>query len=539
MSCALKRILQFNQAINYGPIEIYNADNQEITKACQYSWSNDEVCWTVWTSYDQYLSVCKNIEDQFYLRILLFDSLDRISINSVYTKCYSICLYSGNPFLEVFCDDENLFRPYQNLDCALQLQQQLADSVICMLGLPIYYFRTIPEDSTADYTFKEYVLHNVKEVKQLSLMIPDGTMPSSNPKFTALDFDWQTDWDVEIGKTQFATAFGDTAFPKTRDFIYIPSMKRMWSVNAAYDEKNEGLMWRSTTWKLSLIKFEDSTNITSDDDINKLIDNLNLKEYEEVFGKKEEIEQERQVGALPVTVPDHAATNLYDISMQDAVRQAYSLDEVSVINYQYNHHSNIVARTVYKFAKVDSKVTYQKGYCGDSGTLSFILQTQGQKNSNPTIIKMGPIEVGMNFVQEDKNFYYELIFNKMKVRIEQFNSYLVIIRWNKQTYNVSMEVYKYTHQSDVPVYKLRPEMYWFEEAGQSVVSSYNLDFSVSKPENCYIQAYPCMITNIKLYNKDLGDQTITESIKYTTQHESCVICDLARHFNSGHGYSIK
>lgn len=539
MSCALKRILQFNQAINYGPIEIYNADNQEITKTCQYSWSSDEVCWTVWTSYDQYLSVCKNIEDQFYLRILLFDSLDRISINSVYTKCYSICLYSGNPFLETFCDSENLFKPYQNLDCALQLQQQLADSVICMLGLPIYYFRTIPEASTADYTFKEYVLHNVKEVKQLSLMIPDGTMPSSNPKFTALDFDWQTDWDVEIGKTQFATAFGDTAFPKNRDFIYIPSMKRMWSVNAAYDEKNEGLLWRSTTWKLALIKFEDSTNVSMDTDINKLIDNLNLKEYEDVFGKKEEIEQERQVGALPVTVPDHAATNLYDISMQDAVRKAYSLDGVSVIDYSYNHHSNVVARTLYKFAKADSKVEYQKGYCGDSGTLSFILQTQGQKNSNPTIIKMGPIEVGMDLVQEGKNFYYELIFNKMKVRIEQFNSYLVIIRWNKQTYSVSMEVYKYTHQSDIPVYKLRPEMYWFEETGQSVVSSYNLDFSVSKAEKCYIQAYPCMITNIKLYNMDLGDQAITESIKYTTQHESCVICDLARHFNSGHGYSIK
>ena len=31
-------------------------------------------------------------------------------------------------------------------------------------------------------------------------------------------------------------------------------MNRMWDVNAAYDEKNEGLMWRSTTWKLQLVK---------------------------------------------------------------------------------------------------------------------------------------------------------------------------------------------------------------------------------------------------------------------------------------------
>ena len=34
-------------------------------------------------------------------------------------------------------------------------------------------------------------------------------------------------------------------------------MKRMWEVNSAYDEKNTGLMWRSTTWKLQLVKYND------------------------------------------------------------------------------------------------------------------------------------------------------------------------------------------------------------------------------------------------------------------------------------------
>ena len=31
----------------------------------------------------------------------------------------------------------------------------------------------------------------------------------------------------------------------------------------------------------------------------------------------------------------------------------------------------------------------------------------------------------------------------------------------------------------------------------------------------------------------------TSSIKYTTQHPGCVINDVARHFNSGYGYSVK
>lgn len=316
-------------------------------------------------------------------------------------------------------------------------------------------------------------------------------------------------------------------------------MKRMWKVNAAYDEKNEGLMWRSTTWKLALIKYEDATNITTDEDIEKLIDDLNIQKYQNIFGDKEEKEQERLTGSLPVTTPDHAATNLYDISMQDAVRKAYSKDDVSVIDYQYNQKSNVVARTIYKFKKEDSKVTYQNRYCGNCGTLSFIIQTQGLKNSNDTIIKMGPIEVGMNYVEENKSFYYELIFNGIKARLDQFNSYLVVIRWNRKTYSTSMEVHKYAHQDNIPVYKLRPEMYWFEDDSQSGVASYNLDYEVKNPQDCYIQAYPCMITNIKLYGEDLGEDAIKESIKYTTQHKSCVICDLARHFNTGHGYTVK
>jgi hypothetical protein len=130
-----------------------------------------------------------------------------------------------------------------------------------MFGIPIYYFRVVPQVDTADYTFKEYVMHNVESVKQLKLMIPDGQMPSSKPIFSEMDFDWEVDWDVELGKSQFANAFGDEVFPKQRDLIYIPMMKRMWEVNSAYDEKNEGLMWRSTTWKLALVKYNEKSNI--------------------------------------------------------------------------------------------------------------------------------------------------------------------------------------------------------------------------------------------------------------------------------------
>ena len=93
-----------------------------------------------------------------------------------------------------------------------------------------------------DYTFKEYLLHNVVDMKHLKLVCQDGTMPSSKPQMTEFDFDWETDWEVEISKTAFAKAFGDKAFPKQRDIIWIPLMGRMWEVNSAYKEKNEAYM---------------------------------------------------------------------------------------------------------------------------------------------------------------------------------------------------------------------------------------------------------------------------------------------------------
>ena len=105
-----------------------------------------------------------------------------------------------------------------------------------------------------------------------------------------------------------------------------------------------------------------------------------------------------------------------------------------------------------------------------------------------------------------------------------------------------MEIYNYTHREDLPIYKLRPEMYWFdfENPLYSEVSDYNNDLCSNVPLNCQIHSYPVQLTNIKYYNKYLESQeTFTEAIKYTTNHENCVINDLARHINSGHGYAVK
>lgn len=541
MSCGIKHILTLSDAIVYNTINVIDNSDQDITDKCRFSWSSDRVCWTAWTDYKNFTNICSNIEGDFYLRILIDGIFNELRIGGLLTKCYDICIDSSDTFLKNFCEEENLFNPYSNLDCALELYEQTSNSIICMFGIPAFYFRVVPQKETADYTFKEYVLHNVESVKQIKIMVPDGSMPSSNPKFSELDFEWEAPWEVEIGKQQFANAFGDTTFPKYQDFIYIPLMKRMWNVNAAYEEKNEGFMWRSVTWKLQLVKYNDSTNVLSEgfDDI---IDNWIVNNYEDTFGKKERIEQERATGASPLSAPTFAATNLFDIFMEDAVRKQYTKNDISIINKQYNHKSNVLARNYYKFKNENACVTYQKGYCGDCGTLMFMLETQGTLGDSleKEIIQFGPITINMKYNKDKQKFY--LLFGPLEQELNTFSTYMVVCKWNRDTFSTEMIIYPYCHNTDIPIYRLTPEMYYFDVENPlcELVGYYNNDFIVKYPESCQVHAYPLFMTNIKLYNKSLDIiDSLKEMVKYTTTHESCVINDLARPISSGHGYDVR
>lgn len=538
MGCSIKRIVKLNNAITYSKIVLFN-NNVNVTESSKYSWSVDGVCWSTWTTYSNYNKIASRLESDFYLRILINTGLSTLIINDCATTDYSISIDNSNIFLKDFCGEPNLFSPYDNLECAIQLQQQLADSVVCMFGIPIYYFKTVPNKITGDFTFKEYVLHNVTSVKQIKLMINGGTMPSSNPKLTEFDFDWETDWETEISKTQFAAAFGDNAIPHYGDFIYIPMMQRMWDVNAAYDEKNTGLLWRSTTWKLQLVKYSDSTAFEKSD-FDNFIDTLIPKTYEDVFGELEQLETEHVSQTNQMSTPMYSPTNLYDIFMEDAIRKQYTKNDVTIVDKQYCHRANVTARNMYRFKNENGCITYQNGICGEDGTLMFIFETPGSLDNTVErdIIQFGNVRVKLNF----DNTTYKMSFCDLEATLEAFKSYLCIIRWNRSNYTISMNIYNYKHREDIPIYKLRPEMYWFdfENPLYNELSEYNNDLCIIQPQPCQVHAYPVQLTNIRYYNTYLDDDIIClESVKYTTDNESCVINDTAKHINLNHGYAVK
>ena len=563
--CPIKRIITFKEALIYGPIKIVDNLDVDVTSECQFSWSTDGACWTSWVSWMQYNTLAKNLEGDYFLRVLIFGGLSKVYYNNMLTNCYSICFDQSNAFLKDFCEGSNLLQPYTGLDCALELQQQMADSVICMFGIPIYYLRVVPNPESVDYTFKEWTLHNVVDIKQLKLMIPDGQMPSSNPKLTDFDFDWEIDWDTELSKNQFAKAFGDTAFPKQRDLVYIPLMKRLWEVNSAYDEKNEGLLWRPTTWKLALVKYNDKTNVDKGN-FEDLIDGWLVNKYEDTFGEKETAEQERQSAEPQLSAPKFSATNLYDIFIEDAIRSQITKNDITIQDKIFCHHSNIVARNIYRFKNENACVTYQKPMCGPSGWMSFIIETPGGMAAvvEKEIIQFGGLKINAGFDPtidggKDGGKFF-LNWGGMTISLDPFSIYMVVLRWNINNKTTDLIVYPYIHR-DIPPYLLNPDMYWWDfenpaarlvgDFDQSFSAGFFIDGAVAKDnkeykeewdtsEVCQVHAWPLSLTNIKYYRGWMSDEDILkECVKYTTNHEQCVINDLARPINDGHGYAVR
>ena len=536
VGCVIKRVIQFDIPISYGEVRLFDANHNEITNNCLYSWSTDSVCWTLWASKPVFDKAAPMIDGDFFLRILITTSLGEVWYNSLITTCWHISIYNEGEFLGDFCGNPNLFQPYANLDCALEMQQQLADSIICMLGIPCYYFKVTSNPDTIDYTFKEYILQHVESVKVLKLMVQDGEMPSSKPEMSDFDFAFTNEWEVEISKTAFASAFGNEAYPKHDDFVYIPLMKRMYFVNSAYDEKKEGLMWRSTTWSLQLNKYEDKTDI-SQGDFTDLIDSFIVNNYKDTFGDNEIIEQERQTGVFETESPGFEPTNLYPIYMQDNVRKSISQQDINnIADTQVNHWSTIVARNAYNFQNENSLVTYQNQYCGDCGVASFIVKPTNS-DINSDLLSIGSIKIHL----ESNSDNATISFSDISTQLDLNQAYLVVCKWNLKNYSTEMEVYKYTHDENLPIYRIRQDMNYFDtDNGVLLASVYNNSYINDKSVDIVLKPYGALVTNVKVYDKYMDHKAgLAELLKYTSKNDHCVVCDLARKIDTVHGYSVQ
>lgn len=508
--CHINLIIEFSQAIlPEDCVEVYSGDNR---LPIRYSWSTDRVCWSGWYEEESFKSLLT--EGDLYVRVWVKSRFDRVVVGCdvITADLYKVYI-KPQDFHPEACA-QSTFNPYNNLDCALLLQQQLADNIICMLGIPVYYFKCDPDKESIDWTFKEYTLHSITDMKELKLMIPDGEMPSSNPRLTEFDFDWQPDWEVELSKTQFAVAFGDQAIPKQRDFLYIPMMKRMWEVNAAYDEKSEGLMWRSTTWKLALVKYIDSNNF-HESKFDDLVDSLLEHQYALDITPQEQEEQERETAYNALSSPKRLPDNLYDVSRSDAVRKSYT-PGVKVEDRFICNKGVVVSRNIYKMSPGDM-VVYQVHPSLSQGTLSGII-----------VASEGYISIGDQKVEclVEEGVMYIGCYD-MAIEVTPGQVYMFIYSWNCPNQSHSFHLFGHQMRTDIPLYRQKPEMGMFGE--MQTAYGHCIEECIGGEIVNTLSS-----TNIKLYRGIV--EPGPEFFKHLSNHPDLIFSDLARPFNLGLGF---
>lgn len=537
--CSPAQVINLKTAVNNLPEILIKNDCGAVydpTSDMTFAYSVDGVCWSCYVSYDELRKLTLDFTTDYFLRIKLNGTVAEVRVDGELSTDYSTQLADcfdlttmGNAL-----NSPNVYNPYANMEHAVELQQTLTNMVSSMFGYPITYFKLNPEINSRDLTFKEYTLMNVESVKKIKLIIADGQMPSSRPEFGDFGFDWQTDWETEISKADFATAFGPTAQPMEGDLIYIPMQKRMWMVNESYEEKKDGLMWTATTFKVALVKYQEKGSVDLGD-MQSLVDTLVKNKYDDIFGEDENIEAGREA----VEAPKYAANSLYPVFESDACRKYVTCKNVLINDTKLYNKGALVADYVYNFTNIDRStpftVIYQHQFCGDNGTVSFLLKANAA-NYEGSLVEAGKVKLKIQQTLSETTI--SLLNNpNVKVTIDANTFYFVYLRWDINLNLVELGACKYTFNQNIPQYKLQPQHYYIDlDNPIHSVAKYDIEMQQEDKSDISMSNFYGILTNIKIYDAYIGDLTQVTQMYPTSNH--LLVNDTARKLLDLNGVSI-
>lgn len=526
--CNPAQLINLNIAVNdFSLLEIYNGDTLLNNEELEWSYSMDSVVWSCWMSYDKAGNNLFDLETDYFIRAKVNSPITKVVYNGIETNDYSTSLAKCFEF-DNYIENPNQYNPYANTEYAMGLYQQLTETVNSIVGIPIYYFKLAPNVGSKDITFKEYTLMDVESVKQIKLIVNENQMPSSKPEFSEWGFDFSTDWETEISKTMFASAFGINAHPMEGDLVYIPMMKRMWMVNGAYEEKNEAFMWQTTTFKVALVKYQEKGSVDLGD-TEEFINTLVANKYDDLFGNDEN----RQSGQETVECPEYAAMPIYPVFESDAVRKYVSMSEGyfdlngKLISAPKYNKGIVIAENMYDWTNVLNEciIAYQTPFIGTDGTLSFIITT-GNKNCEGKLFNVGNIEININITPRKTTLS---VFDILNLEIESNQTYLVYIRWSKSMNLLEMSAIHYTYPSNIPLYNLQNYHYRLDLNNvKTSVTKYDIELEQCEKKDVITYSFDGKITNIKVYDRYIDN--VSELIQMYPTNQHLLINDTARKF---------
>lgn len=266
--------------------------------------------------------------------------------NGIVDSCPQLCLDCTDPFLytgcaniRVDCEYDNLFNPY-NLNKAQQVYLQMSNLVNDIFGHKVTYFKTEPDQRTKDVILMEYSLFDVVDQKDIKILVPDNEFPQeSTISYDMFGMDFE-EFEIHIVRKEFESAFGYKAYPRAKDYMYIPLINKMYSVSsvALGDRFNAAKSY----WKVKLTKYSDHTAINPDG-FDLATDEL-ITGIDEVFGAEIQETYEKD------THPQQFQT--VSTAYRDGIR-TFMEKNLSIVDYDLKNRWTVVSKNYYDLTKVE------------------------------------------------------------------------------------------------------------------------------------------------------------------------------------------
>jgi hypothetical protein len=334
-------------------------DTEEVGDLKSYEWINGQ---------DVYLDFAAEVS-----AIIPGSSITFISatvtvetVDGVIESCPQLCVACTDPFLyngcatiEVSCTDDSLFKPYSQFKTQ-QTYIQLANIVKNIFGHEVNYFRTEPDTRTKDVILMEYSLHNVVDQQSLKILVPDNEFPQeSTTKYDIFGMEFE-DFEIHITQQEFQEVFGFGTRPRSRDYMYIPLINKMYTINsvALGDRFNEEI----TYWKVMLTKYQNDTSVIKNE-FETVTDDL-FTDVDEVFGT------EIRDDIIKTTKPEIFQT--VSTSYRDGIRDLTSIF-LDIKDYDLKNRWTVVSKNYYDLTSVPTNATAIEyvAPCKSNGTFAY------------------------------------------------------------------------------------------------------------------------------------------------------------------------
>jgi hypothetical protein len=226
------------------------------------------------------------------------------------------------------------YNPYKQ-NPAIKLQKDLSYIVNSIHGHEITYFRVAPKTRTRDVIFLEWSMYEYDEPKCTKVLVPRNEFPDNKFNFTTWGADFEIPFEVHVDKRYWEWIHGRNTSPQKRDAIYFPLTNRMYRVDSSQLVKD--FMQEGVYYKLSLVKWVDSSNIQKSDTVKNLLDDITLG-IDKAFGE-EIIAEEEKITNLQQTVDktsNYDPIRMYINPNEFIVQETFANFHTTILQYHYD-----------------------------------------------------------------------------------------------------------------------------------------------------------------------------------------------------------